>query len=325
MKAKFYRITTISLCFGFFVFLIGQQKVNAQQEKHLSFNDVISKLTFTSRINKTTQEINEQLISDIQKRGVNFILDSDDEESLKKAGANDSLIRTIKKNLPKEIKEKLVSVKEKESLYKKFTDNYAGTLEQKKIALEAAKEFVKRYSNDEDIKVLIDYFVKAIPQLEKIIDCCEPDIRNKYYEKFNNSLKTNKWDDLFEAGAEILRSEPDFVDVMLVLASVGFNSATEESNQKYLDQTLYYAEKSIEVLEKNERSRTNLYGVYQYSYKTKDFSDGKANALGHMNYIIGYIRYFYLNQKDEAISYFQKSLNYKSQSNELVRKLRLLP
>ncbi len=46
-------------------------------------------------------------------------------------------------------------------------NNYDGTIEQKKIAVEAAKEFVKKFGDDKDV---IDYFKAAIPDLEKIIN-----------------------------------------------------------------------------------------------------------------------------------------------------------
>jgi signal peptidase I len=43
------------------------------------------------------------------------------------------------------------------------------------------------------------------------------------------------------------------------------------------------------------------YGVLTYSYKDKE------NARGWMNYIIGYINYYRLGKKDEALSYFYKA------------------
>ena len=233
------------------------------------------------------------------------------------------LIKAIRENLPKEIETKFVKIKEKETLYKKFIDNYNGNFTQKRLAIEAAKEYIKKYSGNAEDKEIIDYLIKVIPEIEKTICCVYPEPDTSRYYKFDNSLKNKKWNDLFDAGAEILKTEPEFVDVTLVLASVGFDIAVKESKREYLNQTLNYAEKSIYLLENDKASPTGNYGAFDYSYKTKEFPDGKANALGYMNYIIGYIKYFYLNQKDEAIPYFQKSLNYKSKSNELVRQLDL--
>ena len=323
MKNQCFKFITISVSLSLFVFLNAQQIQAQEKQEYLNFNDILTRLTFISRISSSTQEINQQLIKDIQKRKVNFILSSENETSLKKAGASDLLIKTIRESLSKE-KQDLIN--EQQALYKKFTDNYASkNPKQVKIAIEAGKEFVKRYKNDKDVKVIIDYLEENIPKLEERINCCwhPPNPKYKNYEKFDTSIKEKKWDDLFEVGAEILKTEPELIDVTLVLAYVGFDILTKESNRKYLDQTLYYAEKSIQLLEKSKFSITGDYGVLQYSYKNKEFPDGKANALGYMNYIIGYIKYFYLNQKDEAFPYFQKSLQYKSAANELVRKLNL--
>lgn len=55
-------------------------------------------------------------------------------------------------------------------MYKKFTDNYAAkNPEQLKIALDAAKEFIKKYSQVEEDKNIIEYLKKWIPATEKQI------------------------------------------------------------------------------------------------------------------------------------------------------------
>lgn len=161
---KFYGFKTIviSVCAGLFILLTSQQS-QGQEERPLNLNDIQKVLVFRSRISVTTAELNYQLISEIRKRKVNFILTLDDEKSLKKAGGGDLLIKTIQENLPEKLREKII-------LYQKYVDNYAGTLKQKKIALEAAREYVKKYSDSKDDKEIIDYFNAAIPVLEQHID-----------------------------------------------------------------------------------------------------------------------------------------------------------
>lgn len=163
MEVLIFRKAFVSIFISLFVFLIGQQQIQAQQEKHLNFNDIRETLVSKSHISKTTEEINEQLVTDIRKRGVSFILTSEDEDALKKAGGSDLLIKSIRENLPKRLEERII-------LYRKYVNNYDGTIEQKKIAVEAAKEFVKKFSDDKDVKDVIDYFKAAIPDLEKIIN-----------------------------------------------------------------------------------------------------------------------------------------------------------
>jgi len=71
---------------------------------------------------------------------------------------------------------------ESRSFYtKKYTDNYSGTPTQVKIALEAAKEFVKKYSDDEYVKEIVDYLKKIIPVLEETIEKYDDVTKN-----FNN-------------------------------------------------------------------------------------------------------------------------------------------
>jgi hypothetical protein len=303
-----------------------------KNSENVSFNDILSKLTFTSRISKSIEQINDELIKEIRKRKVNFVLKVEDEKEIKKAGGNELLIKTIRENLQEGFKEKNSQAKEKpiskevkenQDLYEKYTSNYRGTIEQKKIAVKAGKEYIEKYGNDERYKSQIEYLKKAVPRLEDFVNCCLPDVEPKDYFEFNKAFKDKNWDKLFEAGASILKREPDFV-VSLTLASVGFDNLVKNSKRRYLDETLFYAQKSIELLEK-ENDPNKYHGVFENKYKTKEFPNGKANALGWMNYMIGYIKYFQLNQKDEAIPYLQKSLQYKSESNELLRRLKLLP
>ncbi len=150
MKILIVRIMVISIFISLFVFLIGQQ-VQAQRENHLNFNDIRETLVSKSRNSKTTEEINEQLITDIRKRGVDFMLSTEGEDALKKAGGSDLLIKSIRENLPKKL--------EKSILYGKFLNNYDRTTKQMKIAVEAAKEYVKKFSDDDDkdVKEIIDY------------------------------------------------------------------------------------------------------------------------------------------------------------------------
>lgn len=174
MKYHICKTLTVSICVGLFVFFIGQQQAQGQRKKALSLNEILVKLSFTSRINRSIEEINEQIILEVNNRRVNFVVTSKDEESLRKAGGNDLLIKVIRKNPPKSLKEKIDLLQEKQILYKKFTDNYNGTLEQKRTAIEAAKEYLRKYENekemDENDKQIIDYFRLNLPAFIEMIN-----------------------------------------------------------------------------------------------------------------------------------------------------------
>ena len=163
MKICFYKIAVTSICMGLFVFLNTQQVQCQQKMKYVTACIIFDNLVFGSRFNKSVGEINTWLIEQIQKRKVDFSLRPEEEKSLKRIGASDSLIKAIRENFSKELQEKT-------NLYKKFTDNYNGkTTEQKKIALDAAKEFIEKYADDEESKDIIEYLKKFIPYMEKKI------------------------------------------------------------------------------------------------------------------------------------------------------------
>jgi hypothetical protein len=155
---KFSAFKVIFLFTGLLVFA-NQQTVFCQQTEPINLSDITTKLALISQINKSAGEINRQLIEEVIKRKVNFNVDEKLVETLKKAGANELLIKTIRENLSKKLEQFI--------LYKRFTDNYDGNLEQRKLALEAAKEFVKKYGDEKEHKEIIDYFNYAIPFFEK--------------------------------------------------------------------------------------------------------------------------------------------------------------
>ncbi len=293
--------------------------VFGQKPKPITLDEIISKLTLNSQNEKSADENNRQPIEEISERKVNFSLDEQGEKSLKKAGASDLLITAIYLNSTNKIEEQKV-------LYQSFVDNYSGSLQQRKIALEAAKEFVRKYSDDKESEKIIEYFKTYIGVVSTPIDpeiCCDHPPRNPLYFEFDKAFRSEKWSKVFEIGEKILIKEPEFIDITLTLASVGFDITVSKSNRSYLNETLYYAEKSVELL--NNKVSSEHYGVYRYQYKTKEFPDGKGNALGYMNYIIGYIKYFYLDQKNAGIGYFRKALQFESRANRLIRDLDVFP
>ena len=163
---------------GLFIFLIGEQEVQCQQKmKYVTSEIVLDNLIFGLRLTKSIDEINRRLIEQIKKYKVDFTLRSEEEKAFKRIGASDLLIKAIRENYSKILQDQII-------LYKRFTDNYNGTLEQKKIALEAAKEFVEKYRDDADSKDIIEYFRKFIPAFEKYLN----DIKNRDKTSSPNNL-----------------------------------------------------------------------------------------------------------------------------------------
>lgn len=311
-----------------FILLIALKTPAQERKKLMSLNEIKSKLPAVSLTEESKNEINQKLIKEICERNVNFNLTTEDEKVLSGAGANDSLINAIRSTSPE-------SMEVKRKLYDKYIIDYQGAdIAQIKEALQVAKEYVEKFGNSDCDKAQIDYFKEVIPQLEFLIKRAQepprphhpPSPRNALFRRFDEAYESKKWEEIFKLGSEILNYEPDFVDIPIILASVGYNQAVQpKGKNKFAKETVHYAELAIILLEKGITSKTKSYGAYEYKYENKEYPDGKSNSLGWMNYIIGYMKYFYLNQKEAAIPYFQKSLQYKSESNKLVHKLNLLP
>ena len=94
MKISRRKIKILAAFVGLIFLCAGQTQ--AQKKKPLTLNDIAVKLTFTSRIGKSAERINKELIADVLKRKVNFDLETKDEKLLRNAGANDLLIETIR-------------------------------------------------------------------------------------------------------------------------------------------------------------------------------------------------------------------------------------
>ena len=195
------------------------------------------------------------------------------------------------------------------ALYKKYTDNYNGDIAKQKIALDAAKEYVQKYSADPVVKEQIDYFAKtAIPTLEESIanDVVKQqkmkeaaDIKAGYIA-FNNAVTSKNTANIYTTGKAVLAKEPDYLDVIIVLANAGFDEVIKDpKSTTYNADVINYATSAIQKIEAGKTSKN--YGALDYSLANKD------NALRVLNYSIGFILSVRQDKKKEALPYFYKS------------------
>ena len=220
---------------------------------------------------------------------------------------------------------------EKTKLYNTYIENYDKSLDKQKIALAAAKQYVEKYGANAEDKEQVDYFKGAIPSLEEGINKVERETKEKaatgvIYETFNTANKNKNVPELFTTGKQILGKQPEFLDINLVLASAGFDQAVLPTPvDTYNNDTINYAKKAIQLIESGKPSETEQYGAGSYIYKNDKFTDTKSNALGWMNYTIGYITYYRQGKdnaakKKEALPYFYKATQHNSfnKTNPLV-------
>lgn len=204
----------------------------------------------------------------------------------------------------------------KNKLYKSVTDNYAGNLEERKIALKAGKEYLEKYGDDAENQAVIDWLNGALPEIEDGIKLEEKEVERKArFKKFDSAYKGKNWESAFEAGSEILKFEPNYYDVAIVLASRGYTEAYDQKDA-HNGEAIQYAKLAIDQMKSGKESKSGLYGGYDFQYKDKEFPDGKANALGWMNYYIGWIMFYRMDQKDAAIPYFFEATKFNSGAKE---------
>lgn len=218
--------------------------------------------------------------------------------------------------------------KEKEALYAKYIANYDKDIAKRKIAVEAGKEYLQKFgSGSEAEDPLIPYFKENVPLLEKNIkeaqdaaagaaaDKKKAEEAAARADKFNTSVKAKNLPQVFTVGQEIVDSKPDYLlDVYIVLASIGYDQAVANDNT-YNTQAIDYAKKAIKSIESGEKSENygiNFGGDQFYQYKNKLFPDGKENALGWLNYNIGFIMYYNQKKQKEALPYLYEATKHKS-------------
>jgi len=204
----------------------------------------------------------------------------------------------------------------KTAVYQEYLDNYAGNIDQRKKAVEAAKKYIQICGSSEVDAEIVKYLKDAVPALEKGIQ--EELVRIEEQKKaqaeierlnrFDKAYRAENWDEVFAAGDAFLKEPPVklkiHLDMRILLASAGSVLAEEKKINKYNDLTLKYAQEAISRINAGEESGSKKWGAYNYSWGTKD------NALGWLHYAIGFIKYYPQEKRDEAIAYYYKAAQF---------------
>jgi hypothetical protein len=197
-----------------------------------------------------------------------------------------------------------------EPIYGQFTANYKGPdLAKKKLAVEAGEQLIAKCSANEPYKEPIAFVNKHLARLKKEINF------GSAATAFENAIRDPKnvnADVAYTTGKDLIATDPNLtLDVSLVLATLGFDKAAAATPvDTYNANAIMYAKQAIQKIEAGTASKD--YGLLNFIYKTKEFPDGKSNAMSWMNYTIGYIMYNRQNQKKEALPYLYKATQYTS-------------
>ena len=123
----------------------------------------------------------------------------------------------------------------KNAWYKTFYDNRTGTEEQQKTAYEAAKTYIESCPddpNDAQLKPMKKFVAAYTAMLEK----------KKAAEDFKKAVDSKNYADQMRSGKLLLATEPDNVDLNVVLGVAGLG----DSN--LLNESAQYAKKAISLL-----------------------------------------------------------------------------
>ncbi len=199
-------------------------------------------------------------------------------------------------------------------------------LPSRKSAVEKGKQLVAHamYPKCEATKAGIEFVASSLPGMEAAVNLIEArNYENALRDRFIKSIAAKNWDEVYSSGKEIVakyvdidvnagadtaeqkKKNQDKADsyraVKLVLGTIGLDETGKTpSNTKWNDDTIKYAKASIADIEAGKTFAA--WGVPpSFSYKNKD------DALGWMNYSLGYILFNDKKNKKDAAAYMYKA------------------
>lgn len=201
----------------------------------------------------------------------------------------------------------------RDALEKTIRDNSTvKTKEGRKKTADAGKEFLEKYGacKDEAGNLIgadfVEWLKAKVPVYERAYEqMVKQEKIDGLTKQFFDGLKTNSWDAVYASGKELLAIDPEkFRPAEIVLGSIGYDAMTKKNLNTWNDDTLKYAKLSIADLEAGKTFEPLGFG--DYSYKSKD------DALGWLNYTIGYILSFDKKDKKQGVGYLYKAAQAKS-------------
>jgi hypothetical protein len=156
--------TLFLILLGFTACLHAQSPSSSPQTTtEISYDEILKRLQ--SHNQKSTLEINEELIDAVHKQDIWFVLTEDLKKELISAGANKELIEAIDNALPKATRDEVLEI---QRLWKIVVDNYYWVYPERTLkAINAGKEFLSKFSDEPHEKEYVDWLRKTLPKLEK--------------------------------------------------------------------------------------------------------------------------------------------------------------
>lgn len=148
----------------------GAQGPGHDEPKPVSIPEIRRALRYTPETPEEIEKTNRELIEAVKARGIDFALSAEEEWALGLQEASDELIETIREALSPEERERLLKIREQEGLYNTFVNNYArNDLTSRRIAIDAGREFVRRYRTEPNVAEIVAFMQRTVPVLERSI------------------------------------------------------------------------------------------------------------------------------------------------------------
>lgn len=169
-------------------------------------------------------------------------------------------------------------------------------------AVAAGKKFLAKYGECPESADFATYLKSALPQMEDRIEReKKAEALKKLEDRFFAGLTAKNWDEVYAAGKALLSENADkYRPAELVLGSIGLDETQKNPRiTKYNDDTLMYAKMALADIEAGKKFEP--WGFAPFAYKNKE------DAIGWLNYTIGYILAFDKNNKREGATYLFKA------------------
>ncbi len=213
------------------------------------------------------------------------------------------------------------SVEDCDAIYQKFLAKRKSTdIPGKEEAVAAGNEYLEKCKTTDGQEEIVPWVTKQLATVKGLLkfDTEERD----YYKPFRDAIESKNSAKIMESGKKILTIQPDYVDLLITLASVGYDEARNNVDT-YNTDTVNFAKSALQKISEGKTSQVidkypnGVWGMYNYVYATAKCTDGKTNASGWMNYIIGYIQYYRIKNMKDSVPYLYKASQVGCETKEI--------
>lgn len=196
----------------------------------------------------------------------------------------------------------------------KIRENYAKD-ETLKVAVEAAKQYLEKFGTCDAYKDFSDWVRPQLPKWEERVKMYDEWVwRKSRIERFDASIKTEKYEDAFAAGGEIInryeamdQNSPVYYNTINQIVALGLAGLREsyKQNYKFNNDSLKYAKMAIAKLragaksaKKNDKGQ-EIFGAFHFDRTRED-------AISELTYATAFINYWDKKDKKTALaSYYE--------------------